>query len=72
MDVRVFFVASREDVNVERGNLSEITRDAYLLSKNKYSQFLLYDDAGRGSEMLKTKEDLEGMIVRWFVDKLAK
>ncbi len=72
MDVPVFFVASTEDVNYDRGNLSDLTKQAYLLSKNKYSQFLLYDDAGRGSEMMKTKPELEGMIVRWFADKLAQ
>jgi hypothetical protein len=65
-------VASTEDVNISRGNLSDITKDAYLLSKNKYSQFVLYDDAGRGSEMMKVKPELEGMIVRWFEGKLGK
>ena len=72
MDVPVFFVASTEDINYDRGNLSELTKQAYMLSKNKYSQFLLYDDAGRGSEMMKAKPELEGMILRWFADKLAK
>ena len=42
------------------------------MSKNKFTELLLYDDAGRGSEMLKRKDELEPMIVRWFAEKLAK
>ena len=72
MDVPVFFIASTEDLNTDRGSLADITRDSYLLSKNKHSQLLLYDDAGRGSEMMKTKPELRSMIVRWFTEELAK
>lgn len=67
----VFFVASREDMNYERGSLAEETRQAYSFSSSKDSQFLLYDDAGRGSEMLKTKPELARMILRWFAGKLG-
>ena len=66
----VFFVASREDMNYERGSLAEETRKAYSFSSSKESQFLLYDDAGRGSEMLKTKPELARMVLRWFAEKL--
>jgi len=67
----VFFVASREDMNYERGSLAEVTRQAYSFSSSKQSQFLLYDDAGRGSEMLKTKPELARMVLRWFTEKLG-
>jgi hypothetical protein len=71
-DTPVFFVASTEDLNYEAGNLADYTRTAYRLSKSKETEFLLYDDAGRGSEMLKGKPELTPMIVRWFKDKLAQ
>jgi len=32
---------------------------------------VLYDDAGRGSDMLKVKPELSGMIVRWLNEKLG-
>ena len=68
----IFFIASTEDLNYEAGNLADYTRAAYRLSKSKETEFLLYDDAGRGSEMLKGKPELTPMIVRWFKDKLAQ
>ncbi len=71
-DVPVFFIASTEDINYQVGSLAEYTRTAYKASKSKETQFLLYDDAGRGSEMMKKKDELQGMIVRWFSDKLSK
>ncbi len=67
----VFAIASMEDNNYQRGSLADATRQAYLMSNSKQSEFLLYDDAGRGSEMLKTKPELERMLVRWFVEKLG-
>jgi dienelactone hydrolase len=67
----VFFVASDEDMNYERGSLAEETRQAYSFSSSKESQFLLYDDAGRGSEMLKAKPELARMVLRWFAEKLG-
>ncbi|MGH9783310.1 MAG: alpha/beta hydrolase, partial [Terriglobia bacterium] len=58
-DVPLFAIASLEDNNYQRGSLAESTRLVYQLSKSKQSQFLLYDDAGRGSEMLKAKPELQ-------------
>jgi len=67
----IFAIASTEDINYNRGSLAEETRQAYLFSNNKESEFLLYDNAGRGSEMLKTKPEVGRMVVRWFVEKLG-
>ena len=69
-DVPLFAIASLEDNNYQRGSLAESTRLVYQLSKSKQSEFLLYDDAGRGSEMLKVKPELQPMILRWLDDKL--
>ena len=71
-DVPIFFIASSEDLNFEVGSLADSTREAYRLSQSKLSEFLLYDDAGRGSEMLKEKDELQPMIIRWLSEKLAK
>jgi len=51
--------------------LAEETRQAHSYSPNKESELLLYDDAGRGSEMLKSKPELERMVLRWFAEKLG-
>jgi dienelactone hydrolase len=67
----IFAIASIEDVNYNRGSLAEETRLAHSYSPNKESELLLYDDAGRGSEMLKSKPELERMVLRWFVEKLG-
>jgi hypothetical protein len=67
----VFAVASTEDVNYNRGSLAEVTRRAYMLSNSKDSELLLYDNAGRGSEMFKSKPELPRMVLRWFADKLG-
>jgi len=69
-DVPLFSIASLEDNNYQRGSLAESTRLVHELSRSKQSQLLLYDDAGRGSEMLKVKPELEPMILRWLDDKL--
>lgn len=71
-DVPVFFIASSSDLNFQVGSLAESTREAYRLSRSKWSEFLLYDDAGRGSEMLKKKKELQPMIVRWLTEKLVQ
>ena len=71
-DTPIFFIASTEDLNYEAGSLADYTRAAYRMAKSKETEFLLYDDAGRGSEMLKGKPELTPMIVRWFKDKLAQ
>lgn len=70
-DIPIFAIASSEDINPDRGNLSDITRQTYELSGSKKSQFLLYDNAGRGSEMLKEKPELETMVVRWLTETLG-
>ena len=70
-DIPIFAIASTEDINPDRGNLSDITRQTYELSGSKKSQFLLYDNAGRGSEMLKTKPELQTMVVRWLTETLG-
>jgi len=67
----IFAIASTEDINYGRGSLAEETRRAHSFSNSKESELLLYDDAGRGSEMLKTKPELERMVLRWFVEKLG-
>lgn len=72
MDIPLFMIASINDENADGGSLEDGTREAYRLSKNKESELLMYDDAGRGSNMLKTKPELTGMIVRWFTEKLAE
>jgi dienelactone hydrolase len=69
-DVPLFSIASLEDNNYQRGSLAESTRLVHKLSKSKQSQLLLYDDAGRGSEMLKVKPELEPMILRWLDEKI--
>jgi len=66
----ILAIASMEDINYNRGSLADSTREAYLLSNSKGSEFLLHDDAGRGSEMLKVKPELEPMILRWLDEKL--
>jgi dienelactone hydrolase len=70
-DIPIFFIASLEDRNTELGGLGDFTVEAHKISKNKLTELILYDDAGRGSEMLEKKDELEGMIVRWFQDKLS-
>ncbi len=67
----IFAIASLEDINYGRGSLAEETRKAHSYSNNKESELLLYDDAGRGSEMLKSKPELERMVLRWFIEKLG-
>jgi dienelactone hydrolase len=71
IDIPLFMIASTRDENADGGSLIEGTREVYRLSKNKESELLVYDDAGRGSAMLKTKPELTGMIVRWLNEKLA-
>jgi dienelactone hydrolase len=70
-DIPIFFIASLEDRNTELGGLGDFTVEAHKIAKNKMTELVLYDDAGRGSEMLEKKDELEGMIVRWFQDKLG-
>ena len=69
-DVPIFAIASLEDNNYQRGSLAESTRLVQQLSNSRQSQILLYDDAGRGSEMLKVKPELQPMILRWLDEKV--
>src|SRR5690606_7253970 len=71
MDIPLFLVASINDMNADGGSLEAGTREAYRLSNNKETELLMYDDAGRGSAMLKYKPELTGMIVRWLNEKLV-
>ncbi|MBI2817468.1 MAG: dienelactone hydrolase family protein [Acidobacteria bacterium] len=70
-DVPFFIIASTNDMNADGGSLATGTREVYAASKSKDSTLLMYDDAGRGSDMLKTKPELFGMIVRWLQEKTA-
>jgi dienelactone hydrolase len=70
-DVPLFLIVSTNDVNADGGSLADGTREVYRLSKSKLTELLLYDDAGRGSDMLKVKPELSGMIVRWLNEKLT-
>jgi len=70
-DMPLFLIVSTNDVNADGGSLADGTREVRRLSKSKFTELLLYDDAGRGSDMLKVKSELSGMIVRWLNEKLA-
>lgn len=70
-DVPLFLAATLGDLNADGGNLAETTKEVYKLSKSKESQLLLFDDAGRGTNMLDEKPEVRPMIVRWLDDKLA-
>jgi dienelactone hydrolase len=70
-DVSLFTLASTEDRNPDGTSLAEGSRLAFQLSKSKESQFILYDDAGRGHGILRSKPETVGMIVRWLGDRLA-
>ncbi|NNE37510.1 MAG: hypothetical protein HKN08_04330, partial [Gammaproteobacteria bacterium] len=71
MDIPLFLTASINDVRADGRSLAEATRNTYRLSNNKETELIMYDDAGRGSAMLKTKPELTGMIVRWINEKLS-
>ena len=72
MDIPLFLVASTNDVRADGRSLADATREAYRLSNNKETELIMYDDAGRGSSMMKTKPELVGMVVRWINEKLAR
>jgi len=72
-DLPLFIVASIEDINATGlASLAEGSKEVYELSNSKASEFILYDNAGRGTGMMKTKPELTGMIIRWFNDKLSR
>lgn len=66
-DVPLLVIASAEDYSETPRSATEV----YEMSKSKHSQLIMYEDAGGGSEVLKTKPDLQPMIVRWLTDRLA-
>jgi dienelactone hydrolase len=70
-NMTLFTIASTEDVNPDGGSLAEGSRLAFELSKSKGSQFILYDDAGRGHGILRSKPETVGMISRWLADQLG-
>ncbi len=72
MDVPILIIASTEDVNPDGGSLAEGSREVYALTKNRASQLLMFDDAGRSASMALTYPELQPIIVRWFSEKLAK
>jgi dienelactone hydrolase len=72
MDIPFFLVASSNDIRADGRSLVDATRESYRLSNNKETELIIYDDAGRGSAMLKTKPELTGMVVRWIKEKLSK
>lgn len=72
MDIPIMIIASSEDVNPDGGSLAEGSKEVYGLTKNKASQLMMFDDAGRGASMALTYPSLQPMIVRWFSEKLAK
>ena len=59
-----------QDVNADGGSLDEGTKEVYRLSKSKYTELLLMDDAGRGANMLHEKPELLPIIVRWLNTRL--
>lgn len=70
-DIPLFLLATVNDVNADGGSLDEGTQEVYRLSKSKYTDLLLLDDAGRGANMLHEKPELEPIIVRWLADRLG-
>jgi dienelactone hydrolase len=70
-DMPLFLIVNTTDQNADGGDLADGTREVYRLSKSKLTELLLYDDAGRGSDMLKVKPELSRMIVRWLNEKLS-
>lgn len=72
MDIPLFLVASTGDIRADGRSLTEAAGKMYRLSGHKETELIMYDDAGRGSAMMKTKPELVGMIVRWLNEKLAR
>ena len=69
-DVPLFLLATVNDINADGSSLDEGTKEVYRLSKSKYTDLLLLDDAGRGANMLHEKPELEPVIVRWLSARL--
>ena len=71
-DLPLFLIASTGDVNADGGSLTEASRELRRISKSKESELIIYDGAGRGSNMQQVRPELNGMIVRWLNEKLSK
>ena len=71
-EVPFFLIVSSGDVNADGGSLAAGTREVYSLSKSKQTELIMYEDAGRGSDMLKVKSEMIPMVVRWIDEKLGK
>ncbi len=70
-DMPLLLLANLNDRNADGVSLDEQTKEVYKLSKSKETQLMLFDDAGRGTNMLHEKPEVIPMILRWFDDKLA-
>jgi len=70
-DVPLLSFASTEDANPDGTSLAEGSKLAVRRSKSKESELILYDDAGRGHGILRSKPETIGMTVRWLAEKLA-
>lgn len=75
-DVPILAVASADDTHWNRsdsasGSFAVDTKELYLLSKSKSSQYILYDHSSHGSAMFNMDPDLEWKITRWFAEKLG-
>ena len=66
-DIPILAVVSLNDF----GKNAQSTRELYALSKSKFSQLIMYEDAPHGSEMRIVKPDLEPMITQWLVERLG-
>jgi dienelactone hydrolase len=75
-DVPILAVASADDTHWNRtdsasGSFAVDTKEFYLLSKSKSSQYILYDHGTHGSAMFNMDTELERKISHWFAEKLG-
>lgn len=70
-EVPLFLMVSTRDVNADGGSLTEQSRELHRLSKSKESELIVFDNAGRGSNLQQVKPEINAMIVRWLNEKLA-
>jgi len=71
-DVPLFLLASTGDVNADGGSLTEASRELRRLSKSKESELIIFDGAGRGSNIQQVRPEVNAMIVRWLNEKLSR
>jgi len=70
-EVPLFLLVSTRDVNADGGSLTEGSRELHRLSKSKGSELIVFDNAGRGSNLQQVKPEINAMIVRWLNEKLG-